>query len=1780
MSDVPLHSGRTTIHSNNAYHDVGEGGDQHLGQQKPSVRDSRATTSVEPMTAVQVVDRLRWWRTYRVREQPIPVDHVVLRGCYANYSSFGTRPLASGVARLLQKARAVREQYLRAQQQQQQQQQQQEEAQHQSRQCSSLLIASTVGTSVRSASSERLHNGAREMERATGCMADGEEGHYGGRQQQQHREMNEKAKEKLDNKRRAAVTSSSLPPPRPLSEDTAAFRGEPAVQRGSSTTHVLCSPLSVSGSVGTFSPFVRAAAGSAQALDTHSCALYVPSEQEARAAERLLMLFRPRAASAPLRSCRHRYAAGHLDVASRELSGESPLQRDRGCKDAAEPHHKRMTCISASDEITDVHRVPGAAEAVIVLHHAPRLILYEKGLNPKAALWASDVSSDAFENLNDAAAESSAEVFALRNLPLCAFERFFYQQQLRGLSETEGSREPVLPSTSPVAVNAGAESAGVPAGDTASAPTGAAATTGISRGDNCVVNGNDTLFFGSPLTTVLACSLKGTVSLLSAAAGAPSCEDGDTSARRVAPYRGSGRGSGRNNRRRGGRAALRAVSVPVLPPVYKGGCPEMGAPASHRHRSSRARLQRQQQQNPSHPSSILPAGLRSGTVSQDVAHLCLRVDDLQDVYVFNPVVDMIGKGAFSKVYAAVPILRGKEGLRRFASPLLSRQVAPCSSAELGGGGPQEGGRSASIARRESSTHEALSSPALRVDSAAGTAVRDTAGPLAEDESRNRRPHEKSLTVSLRSIPVVALKVIPRKARQKPKAPLGSLAAMPSAAAAVTGSATSTVQQAAQNDGDSVRRELVEIEREVSILRRLHHTGCSQFFEAIRTPDAFVIAMRVFPGSMDAQHYISRYGAPSEARAALLLFQLVSTVQYLHTTFGLIHRDIKLENILLSEADASVPDTRIFEVLGEAVHKSDASTIMTMSACGRQGCASTTVAVGTRTAAQHSRSRASHNVTRLLRVTLIDFGLARRTRVNALSPTASASHGRGSVARHGSLNASSTSPTYIASFPPTSATLAAGTAQVHRNTSNSSFSGSLGSPASLSTGGAAGAVMHFNSGNSSSDSYAAVKRAPPRPPLLCRPPSTTVGAGMTHHGPGGTEFGGMECTMSRVGMPSPMPSTANMFTRFLDVEEEMDEEENGGAGGAEEWCTPANPLTRARGFGPSSRQDMAEGEDDSGAFSTGMSASETDDEWEGGSTAEPKEGDTQEREEHSKSWPNKEHGARAALLSPSVLTAQPQTPPGAAVIPPQPVPPTLPLQAGATAVTSSHFNAESSGSCCTTGGAGLRYRCASCIYTSQHQLPPATAADVHSTPDDTEATLLLTPCGTEKYLPPEVLSWILENGWARRSTTVGLARAMDLYAIGIVAYVLLSGCFPFNASSRATLLQQQQRVPRCNSARWAGVSSAAISFVQQLLEPDPRKRMTAKEALEHPFLHEVRQLAEKLSLVPHGEGEEVSHPSTWRDSSQIDNHHRPGSGSPGRYYDDDANVHARWHWAMSTTATTATATGSLLRSVPSPTHADHTCSGAAMELTSAYQNAILSFATNDAQRPPVADQNGLVIVNESSALSSSTGAHHRSAGGSGELAPLHRVEGDTASMAIRLSGSCHLPGVPSVCRSSDECEEDDLLASITRDMLGGVPPLLQACKESLSPTRSLAPATTTTSTPCVATMARAVPIELLASPSLATRPVKLSSFSTPLSPATGAAPSVDGAAAKRATLPEPTSAAAAAASVPALVPSGTYDANVNRNVSPFRAVTTTTAEVVEGGGDDLFESLYNNIMLSD
>ncbi|ETI35877.1 CAMK/CAMK1 protein kinase, variant 2 [Phytophthora nicotianae P10297] len=110
-------------------------------------------------------------------------------------------------------------------------------------------------------------------------------------------------------------------------------------------------------------------------------------------------------------------------------------------------------------------------------------------------------------------------------------------------------------------------------------------------------------------------------------------------------------------------------------------------------------------------------------------------------------------------------------------------------------------------------------------------------------------------------------------------------------------------------------------------------------------------------------------------------------------------------------------------------------------------------------------------------------------------------------------------------------------------------------------------------------------------------------------------------------------------------------------------------------------------------------------------------------------------------------------------------------------------------------------------------------------DDKTASFL----GTRGYLAPEMLQ--------RQAYSM----SVDMWALGIIVYVLLCGCLPFDddggkiANEKAARAKFGLRFPR-----WAsGLSESAKDLLRNLLEVDSTNRFTAEQALAHPWVTGAR-----------------------------------------------------------------------------------------------------------------------------------------------------------------------------------------------------------------------------------------------------------------------------------------------------------------------------------------------------
>eukprot|EP00746_Dinoflagellata_sp_MGD_P012711 gnl/MRDRNA2_/MRDRNA2_127195_c0_seq1.p1 gnl/MRDRNA2_/MRDRNA2_127195_c0~~gnl/MRDRNA2_/MRDRNA2_127195_c0_seq1.p1 ORF type:complete len:534 (+),score=114.32 gnl/MRDRNA2_/MRDRNA2_127195_c0_seq1:124-1725(+) len=101
------------------------------------------------------------------------------------------------------------------------------------------------------------------------------------------------------------------------------------------------------------------------------------------------------------------------------------------------------------------------------------------------------------------------------------------------------------------------------------------------------------------------------------------------------------------------------------------------------------------------------------------------------------------------------------------------------------------------------------------------------------------------------------------------------------------------------------------------------------------------------------------------------------------------------------------------------------------------------------------------------------------------------------------------------------------------------------------------------------------------------------------------------------------------------------------------------------------------------------------------------------------------------------------------------------------------------------------------------------------------------CGTVSYIAPEVIA---------RSYT----NKCDLWSLGVITYMMLSGEPPFPGEGQTTLKLIRAGLYSMDSPRWRKVSEPAKSFVRALLTKNPEKRPSALEALEDPWI--VRRAA--------------------------------------------------------------------------------------------------------------------------------------------------------------------------------------------------------------------------------------------------------------------------------------------------------------------------------------------------
>ncbi|XP_078433052.1 CDPK-related kinase [Wolffia australiana] len=109
-------------------------------------------------------------------------------------------------------------------------------------------------------------------------------------------------------------------------------------------------------------------------------------------------------------------------------------------------------------------------------------------------------------------------------------------------------------------------------------------------------------------------------------------------------------------------------------------------------------------------------------------------------------------------------------------------------------------------------------------------------------------------------------------------------------------------------------------------------------------------------------------------------------------------------------------------------------------------------------------------------------------------------------------------------------------------------------------------------------------------------------------------------------------------------------------------------------------------------------------------------------------------------------------------------------------------------------------------------------------------------GSAYYVAPEVL---------HRSYTT----EADVWSIGVVAYILLCGSRPFWARTESGIFRAVLKAePTFDEPPWPSLSNEAKDFVKRLLSKDPRRRMSAAQALSHPWIRNYNDTKVPLDVL--------------------------------------------------------------------------------------------------------------------------------------------------------------------------------------------------------------------------------------------------------------------------------------------------------------------------------------------
>ncbi|XP_053613744.1 serine/threonine-protein kinase D1 isoform X3 [Plodia interpunctella] len=127
-----------------------------------------------------------------------------------------------------------------------------------------------------------------------------------------------------------------------------------------------------------------------------------------------------------------------------------------------------------------------------------------------------------------------------------------------------------------------------------------------------------------------------------------------------------------------------------------------------------------------------------------------------------------------------------------------------------------------------------------------------------------------------------------------------------------------------------------------------------------------------------------------------------------------------------------------------------------------------------------------------------------------------------------------------------------------------------------------------------------------------------------------------------------------------------------------------------------------------------------------------------------------------------------------------------------------------------------------LLTSDEELPQVKLCDFGFARIIGEKSFRRSVVGTPAYLAPEVLR------------NKGYNRSLDMWSVGVIVYVSLSGTFPFNEDEDINE-QIQNAAFMYPTVPWKEISCLAIDLINNLLQVKQRKRLSVDKSVSHAWL---------------------------------------------------------------------------------------------------------------------------------------------------------------------------------------------------------------------------------------------------------------------------------------------------------------------------------------------------------